>query len=269
MLAYIYINDYFMPTLDELHALAATCPYQFPSPQQADPNGTGLIAIGGDLAVNTLLSAYLQGLFPWFDDNEPIAWWSPEPRCVINPISFRPANSLKRRAKTSDWTVSLNHAFDDVIEACSLPRAYTTDTWIHNGMKRAYRQLHQLGVAFSIEVWQNTKNDRTLIGGLYGLKISEMVFGESMFHTQTDASKIAFWVLNKLGVHTQVALIDCQLENPHLMSLGATVIKRHTFLSQLQEHTAKDAATDWARLRFCQPTSWLLAPSTPQPLLND
>lgn len=205
------------------------CNYIFPEPKEADPEGLGLVAIGGDLSPQTLLSAYSQGLFPWFNEDEPIAWWSPEPRCVLDPKSFSASKSLKRLAKSSHWTWSINNAFEEVIHACSLPRSYSEDTWIHNEMIEAYTQIHELGYAHSFEVWE----DNALIGGLYGLKIGQIYFGESMFHLKSNASKIAFWALNHFCQYTGIKLIDCQLPNPHLQSLGAGVIPRAEFLSFL------------------------------------
>lgn len=207
--------------------------YVFPEPSLVDPEGLGLVAMGGDLAPQTLLSAYSQGLFPWFNEDEPIAWWCPEPRCVLDPTTFEPSKSLKRLVKSSKWHWSVNHAFEEVIHACSLPRSYANDTWIHDEMIDAYTHLHELGYAHSIEVW----DDEVLIGGLYGLKIGQLYFGESMFHTQSNASKVAFWALNRFCQQTNVQLIDCQLPNPHLQSLGAAIMPRDAFLEVLNDLT--------------------------------
>lgn len=218
------------------------CNYLFPEPDEADPEGLGLVAIGADLAPQTLLSAYSQGLFPWFNEDEPIAWWSPEPRCVLDPSSFTPSKSLRRLAKASSWHWSVNSAFEEVIHACSLPRSYTEDTWIHEEMIQAYTELHKLGYAHSFEVWE----DQSLIGGLYGLKIGQIYFGESMFHRQSNASKIAFWALNNFCQHTAVALIDCQLPNPHLQSLGAGIMPRQLFLTRLKDWVSRPSL-QWSR----------------------
>lgn len=207
------------------------CNYLFPDPNEADPDGYGLVAIGGDLTPQTLLSAYSQGLFPWFNEDEPIAWWCPEPRCVLDPSCYSPSKSLKRLAKSSRWRWSVNNAFEEVIHACSLPRSYSNDTWIHDEMIEAYNKIHELGYAHSIEVW----DDEQLIGGLYGLKIGQIYYGESMFHRQSNASKIAFWALNIFCQQTGVQLIDCQLPNPHLQSLGAGIMPRKDFLKILRE----------------------------------
>ena len=208
--------------------------YDFPDPTSIDPEGVGLVAVGGDLASDTLISAYAQGLFPWFNEDEPIAWWCPEPRCVVVPSDYQPSKSLRKQARRERWQLTLNQAFDDVIRACSLPRSdglpEGEHTWIHEEMIEAYTNLHAQGFAHSIEVW----NDQgQLIGGLYGLKLGGIYFGESMFHCASNASKLAFWGLMQLCEQSQVALVDCQLPNDHLMSLGATTVPRAEFLTQL------------------------------------
>jgi len=208
--------------------------YEFPDPISIDPDGIGIVAMGGDLAPQTLISAYAQGLFPWFNENEPIAWWCPDPRCVMVPTAYKPSKSLRKQAGRARWQLTLNQAFDDVIHACSLPRSdglpEGEHTWIHEEMIEAYTELHVHGFAHSIEVWDEKG---TLIGGLYGLKIGSIYFGESMFHRTSNASKIAFWGLMRLCEQSNVALVDCQLPNDHLISLGATTLPRPNFLAQL------------------------------------
>ena len=215
------------------------CPYLFPEPSVADPDGLGLVAIGGDLSPETLLAAYSQGLFPWFNEDEPIAWWSPEPRCILDPSSYAASKSLTRLAKSSTWHWSINSAFEEVIHACSLPRSYAKDTWIHEEMIEAYTELHELGYAHSFEVWE----DDTLIGGLYGLKIGKIYFGESMFHHKSNASKVAFWALNNFCQFSNVKLIDCQLPNPHLQSLGAGIMPREPFLQTLSKLVVQSSSS--------------------------
>ena len=213
--------------------------YDFPDPMSVDPDGIGLVAMGGDLAPETILSAYAQGLFPWFNEDDPIAWWCPDPRCIIAPISYKPSKSLRKQAKNSRWQLTLNQAFDAVIRSCSLPRCEhhhddsteNAHTWIHDEMIKAYTELHRYGFAHSIEVWDE---ESQLIGGLYGLKIGSIYFGESMFHTASNASKLAFWGLMRLCEQSNVELVDCQLPNDHLMSLGATTLARPEFLTQLE-----------------------------------
>lgn len=210
--------------------------YNFPNPVEVDPDGIGIVAVGADLAPETLISAYAQGLFPWFNEDEPIAWWCPEPRCVIVPTDYRPSKSLVKQAKRERWQLTLNQAFDEVIHACSLPRCDGIEdgahSWIHDEMIEAYTELHAHGFAHSIEIWDASGQ---LIGGLYGLKIGNIYFGESMFHRASNASKMAFWGLMRLCEQSKVALVDCQLPNDHLMSLGATTLPRTGFLSQLDK----------------------------------
>ena len=220
--------------------------YNFPNPATVDPDGIGIVAVGGDLASETLISAYAQGLFPWFNEDEPIVWWSPEPRCVIVPTDYQPSKSLRRQAKRERWQLTLNQDFDQVIRACSLPRCDGLDdqqpegehTWIHDEMIDAYTELHAHGFAHSIEVWDDQQQ---LIGGLYGLKIGSIYFGESMFHRASNASKLAFWGLMRLCEQSNVTRVDCQLPNEHLMSLGATTLPRADFLTQLDSLIASRA----------------------------
>ncbi len=219
--------------------------YDFPNPISIDPDGLGIIAIGGDLAPETLISAYAQGLFPWFNEDEPIAWWCPEPRCVMVPTDYQPSKSLRKQANSARWQVTLNQAFDDVIHACSLPRSdglpEGEHTWIHDEMIEAYTELHAQGFAHSIEVWDDKGQ---LVGGLYGLKIGRIYFGESMFHRASNASKLAFWGLMRLCEQSHVTLVDCQLPNDHLMSLGAVTLPRADFLVQL-DTLISDGSVKW------------------------
>lgn len=228
-----------IPSLASLHTLADACPYDFQNAAlMADSDG--FLGTGADLSAATLLHAYRSGVFPWFDADDPICWWSPSTRCVIKPDAFTPSKSLVRTAKKQPWTLTTNLVFDDVIDACSQPRHYTSDTWIHDEMKMAYGELHRLGVAVSVEIWAGTPLDGELIGGLYGVNIGAIFCGESMFHRQTDASKVAFWGLMKLCQQTGIALVDCQLENPHLMSLGASLMPRSEFLQTLKALVRQD-----------------------------
>ena len=245
-----------------LSQILASNLFEFPNPIEVDPQHTGLIAMGADLAPATLISAYCQGMFPWFNDDEPIAWWCPEPRCVIAPSDYNPSKSLRRTAQKNDWQITLNQSFKEVIKNCSLPRSYSEDTWIHEEMRDAYLSLHELGFAHSIEVWQvgDYEDDRQLIGGLYGLKIGSIYFGESMFHHVTDASKMAFWALMRLCEVSDMPLVDCQLPNPHLMSLGAQTLERSEFL-QLLPTLTHQLSIDWQTNNF--------APTTCQSLLTD
>jgi leucyl/phenylalanyl-tRNA---protein transferase len=214
----------------------------FPNPLEVDPEGNGLICIGANLAPATLYEAYTHGLFPWFSEGEPICWWSPEPRCIIRPFDYKPSKSLLRTMKKFDYTITVNRAFEQVIRACSMPRSYTAETWISEEIIDGYQQLFQLGYAYSVEVWQ----DDRLVGGLYGVSIGQACFGESMFSTQTDVSKMAFYVLMLIGQEHQMPWIDCQLVNDHLLSLGARTLSRQDYLNSLQD-VINGARVNWKK----------------------
>ncbi|MCE6007160.1 leucyl/phenylalanyl-tRNA--protein transferase [Acinetobacter soli] len=205
--------------------------YVFPDPVEADPEGQGLICIGADLEPSTLFEAYTHGLFPWFNEGDPICWWSPDPRCVIYPEQYRPSKSLIRSMKKYDYQVTINRAFEQVVRACALPRNYTNDTWISEDIVQGYVELFKAGYGYSVEVWQEDQ----LVGGLYGVSIGKGCFGESMFSTRTDASKMAFYTLMLIGQEHQVRWIDCQLVNDHLLSLGACTLSRQDYLKSLQD----------------------------------
>lgn len=225
-----------------MRSLPYPCTYDFPNPLDCD-NDDGLIGIGADLSPQTLRYAYAHGFFPWFNEGDPIMWWSPNPRCVIYPHTFSPSKSLARKLKNSDWILTVNRDFLAVIQGCSDARAYSEGTWITDDMITAYYDLHRLGDAVSIEVWQQDD----LIGGLYGVKLGQAFFGESMFHTVTDASKLAFFGLMKLCELSNFAWVDCQLPNPHLLSLGASVISRNEFLTDLPKQVFKPSC-NWSPL---------------------
>ncbi|MEI2511380.1 leucyl/phenylalanyl-tRNA--protein transferase [Acinetobacter soli] len=205
--------------------------YVFPDPVEADPEGQGLICIGADLEPSTLFEAYTHGLFPWFNEGDPICWWSPDPRCVIYPEQYRPSKTLIRSMKKYDYQVTINRAFEQVVRACALPRNYTNDTWISEDIVQGYVELFKAGYGYSVEVWQEDQ----LVGGLYGVSIGKGCFGESMFSTHTDASKMAFYTLMLIGQEHQVRWIDCQLVNDHLLSLGACTLSRQDYLKSLQD----------------------------------
>ncbi len=220
-------------------------PSQFPDIKHVDDDG--LLAYGGDLSPKTLLMAYKNGIFPWYneEDRVPILWWSPEPRCVINPQLFEASRSLKKTLKSARFTVTVDQCFLRVICACSAPRTYADSTWINQSIINSYNELHKQGVAHSIEVWNV---DKELVGGLYGLNLGQLFFGESMFSTETDASKVAFAFLMKVCASWNFPIVDCQLPNDHLMSLGAYTIPRTEFLSLLARY--RDQTTpDWQILK--------------------
>ncbi len=201
----------------------------FPALEKALAEPDGLLAIGGCLTERRLLNAYRQGIFPWYGRGEPILWWSPNPRTVVFPDKLHVSQSLRKTLRKAVYSVSFDQAFNAVIDACAKPRASDSGTWISNDIKHAYRQLHQSGIAHSVETWHNGE----LVGGLYGLAIGQVFFGESMFHARTDASKVAFAGLVGQLLAWDYQLIDCQVYNPHLASLGAEEIPRSHFKALL------------------------------------
>ena len=217
--------------------------YIFPNPIDVDPEGEGLICIGADLSPSTLFEAYTHSLFPWFAEGEPICWWSPEPRCIIRPEDYHPSKSLIRNMKKLDYKITVNRAFENVIRSCSLPRSYANETWISEDIIQGYCALFDEGYAYSVEVWDQ---DDVLVGGLYGVTIGKGCFGESMFSTKTDVSKMAFYTLMLIGKENQLPWIDCQLVNDHLLSLGACTISRQDYLKSLQD-VIKSPNIDWKK----------------------
>jgi leucyl/phenylalanyl-tRNA--protein transferase len=198
-----------------------------------DPNG--LLAAGADLSPQRLISAYRQGIFPWFNAGDPILWWSPDPRMVLLPDQLRISRSLAKTLRHANYSVRLDTAFDQVIAACAVaPRAGQSGTWIVPAMQAAYLRLHALGYAHSVETWREGK----LIGGLYGIAIGGAFFGESMFSRVTDASKIALAHLCKHLIAREFGIIDCQMETTHLKSFGARPIPRDDFLARVASRVA-------------------------------
>lgn len=207
-------------------------PIQFPPTDTALDDPDGLLAAGGALTPAWLLAAYRRGIFPWYSDDQPILWWSPDPRMVLFPEELKVRRSLAKRLRNGGFSTSLDRAFAAVIEACAETRAAHEGTWITAEMRHAYLALHRLGHAHSVEVWR----EEELVGGLYGVAIGRMFFGESMFSRERDASKIA---LVALARHLQAAgggLIDCQMHTAHLASLGARDIARDSFLDYLEQY---------------------------------
>jgi len=220
----------------------------FPPISQALDEPNGLLAFGADLSAQRLFSAYSQGIFPWFSDDEPLLWWSPNPRAIIELDDFLCTKSLRKLARKQLYTVTLNKAFERVIHACAdIPRTNphtqetSQDTWITQDMQKAYVYLHQLGLAHSVEVWDGD----TLVGGLYGVGVGKVYCGESMFHTKSNTSKLAMLALVEHMKHHQMAFIDCQLPTDHLASLGAKSISRNEFIEKLQanNHTLSEAGS--------------------------
>lgn len=196
-----------------------------------EPNG--LLAFGGDLSAERLLLAYSSGIFPWFSQDEPIMWWSPDPRGILPLEHFKCSKSLKKFARNCDYKITINNAFEQVIDICaSIPRN-DSGTWITADMINAYKNLHILGHAHSVEVW----NENILVGGLYGIIVGKVFCGESMFHKATNASKLAMLALVELLKSQKAEFIDCQMQNPHLATLGCIEIPRSKFLTLLAEQS--------------------------------
>jgi leucyl/phenylalanyl-tRNA--protein transferase len=204
-------------------------PHSFPHVESALREPDGLLAAGGDLSGERLLAAYTSGIFPWYEDGQPILWWSPDPRCVLRPEDFRVSRRLRQYQCRSRFEVSFNQAFDRVIRACAGRRRDQQGTWITPGMIAAYEQLHVDGWAHSVEIWAETD----LVGGLYGLSIGSVFFGESMFSHRDHASKFAMLALCQVLARSEFVLLDCQVVSPHLIALGATQIPRRDFTAIL------------------------------------
>ena len=203
----------------------------FPPVEQALEEPNGLLAAGGDLSPGRLVDAYSRGIFPWFGDDEPILWWSPDPRMVLFPSELKVSRSLRKTLKKGGYEVRLDTAFRQVMEACAEPRDGQPGTWIVPAIIDAYCRLHDLGLAHSAETWV----DGELAGGLYGVALGRMFYGESMFTRVSDASKIAFVHLVRQLERKGFGLIDCQMKTAHLASLGAREISRAEFLARLTD----------------------------------
>lgn len=187
--------------------------------------------MGGDLTPQRLLEAYRKGIFPWFNEGEPILWWSPDPRMVLFPDELRISRSLSKELKKSNYQIRTDHRFSEVMRACAAPRKGQAGTWIHPEMIAAYTTLHEMKFAHSVEMWM----DGELVGGLYGIALGKIFFGESMFSRTPNASKIAFVHLVRQVQEWGFGLIDCQVKTDHLASLGAREIPRATFAQYLSE----------------------------------
>lgn len=203
----------------------------FPALESALLEPNGLLCAGGDLSPQRLLNAYQHGIFPWYASGEPILWWSPDPRMVLDPAAFRISRSLRRCLRAGRYQVTLDRDFAAVIRACAeVPRAGQDGSWISRAMQHAYGELAQLGFAHSVETWI----DGRLVGGLYGIAIGRMFYGESMFSQATDASKIAAAHLARFLEGEGYGMIDCQMKTAHLASLGAREIPRAVFMARLR-----------------------------------
>ncbi len=204
---------------------------QFPDVALALREPDGLLAAGGDLSPARIIAAYRQGIFPWYSEGQPILWWSPDPRSVLFPEHLKISRSLRKTLNKNRFRVTFDSAFPQIIEGCAAPRRGESGTWITAGIKQAYQQLHEAGVAHSVECWENGE----LAGGLYGVAIGQVFFGESMFSRRSDASKVAFVHLVEMLREWNFGLIDCQVATRHLASLGAVSIPRIQFVKILRK----------------------------------
>ncbi len=216
----------------------------FPPLENALHEPNGLLAVGGDLSPERLINAYQKGIFPWFNEQEPILWWSPDPRMVLFPGELKISRSLNKSIKKNNYKIRTDYRFNDVMHACAAPRKNQTGTWIHPEMIAAYTTLHNIGLAHSVETWVNDE----LVGGLYGVALGKVFFGESMFSRSPDASKIAFIHLVRQLIRWDFILIDCQVKTAHLASLGAREIPRIEFSQLLSKWT--EHATSSEQWRF-------------------
>ncbi len=216
---------------------------KFPETSQALEDPNGLLAAGGTLDKETLLSAYQSGIFPWFEDNSPILWWSPNPRCILQPEGFAPSKSLKKKARKGGFEIRIDSCFEEVIDNCKrVHRKKQRGTWITNEMRDAYIELHHSGFAHSIECFTSDH----LVAGLYGVSLGNLFFGESMFQRETDCSKLALVGLVQIMKENKSKMIDCQVSNPHLLSLGATEVTREKFLDLLHKGLL-EKPIDWKK----------------------
>ncbi|MBV2236058.1 MAG: leucyl/phenylalanyl-tRNA--protein transferase [Sterolibacterium sp.] len=215
----------------------------FPPVAQALREPNGLLCAGADLSVARLLAAYQRGIFPWYSAGEPLLWWSPDPRMVLFPDEFKISRSLAKTLRNAHYEVRLDTQFAQVMSECAAPRRQQAGTWISREMQTAYTQLHELGHAHSVEVWIDDK----LAGGLYGVALGRVFYGESMFSHQRDTSKIALAHLCRFLEQQGFVMIDCQMKTAHLASLGAREISRSQFLARLAEAVSGNSLADSGR----------------------
>lgn len=214
----------------------------FPPADRALRDPDGLLAVGGDLSRDRLISAYRKGIFPWFNPGQPVLWWSPDPRAVLFPAEFHASRSLRRTLRRGHFHFSLDRAFPAVMRACAeTPRRGQAGTWITEDMFAAYCDLHDAGYAHSVEVW----NGQQLVGGIYGVALGRIFFGESMFSHESNASKAALCVLINEMQQREFVMLDCQVASEHLTTLGSRDIPRRQFLQVLAEHAQHDHAGSW------------------------
>ena len=219
--------------------LETSNPELFPDTNYALEEPDGLLALGGDLSIKRLTSAYQKGIFPWYSDGQPIMWWSPNPRSVLTPETIHISRSMRKTLKQNWFEVTFDKDFANVIYKCATARS--EGTWITAEMQQAYIDLHYQGIAHSVEVWVQEK----LVGGLYGIALDKVFFGESMFSEKTDVSKIAFIKLGQKLQADGFKLIDCQVESEHLTSLGAELIARNEFNNLLHSYCKTSKNSNW------------------------
>lgn len=226
------------------HFLLQDSNYVFPHPYLADKDG--FLAMGGDLSPERILSAYQFGIFPWYNDNTPILWFSTHPRLILYPEKLKVSKSMNQLLKKDAFRITIDTVFEKVITACALKKRNDQDgTWITDSLKDSFIKLHELGYAHSVEVWDNNE----LVGGLYGLAMGKIFYGESMFANRSNASKYGFIKLIKLLKEKSFTLIDCQQDTPHLRSFGAELIKKESFFNALKANSFEEVNykkwTDW------------------------
>jgi len=226
-MASMFDEEYLIPPLSDYS-------YSFPNPRFASDEG--LLAYGGDLSSSRILTAYRNGIFPWYSEGDPILWWSPDPRLLLYPKDFKVRKSFRRVLRNGGFSVTFDHCFSEVIRYCAtVPREGQHGSWILPEMQEAYIRLHQEGFAHSVEVHREGE----LVGGLYGISMGKAFFGESMFSLVSDASKVAFKALSDVLGHRGYDFIDCQMETEHMVRLGAQTVSRNRFLDLLEETLCK------------------------------
>ncbi len=252
--------------MQRLHVLKTSERLYFPSTQDALREPNGLLCVGGDLSLERLILAYRSGIFPWFSKNDPILWWSPDPRMIFRTELLTPNSRTQRILKKLPWQLSADNAFNRVIRACAEPRPEQNGTWIDPRMIDAYEKLHHAGIAHSIEVWEHKPGESQLIGGIYGLCIGRVFFGESMFSRKSNASKAALFALAKALHLWHCPIIDAQVESAHLLSLGAEIVPRNFFVEQIQTLCVQTTPnTNWRQsfpIQFAAELSQTLTAST-------
>ncbi len=231
-------------------------PEDFPAVEFALRDPDGLLAVGGDLTVTRLLAAYRRGIFPWYSEGQPILWWSPDPRMVLFPERLHVSRSLRKTLRRNRFRLTVDHDFEAVIRGCAAPRREEPGTWITEEMRRAYIRLHRAGHAHSVEVWEGER----LVGGLYGVAIGRVFFGESMFSRVSDASKAGFAGFVRQLAAAGFELIDCQVYSAHLASLGAETIPRQRFTALLDRLCATPSPVTQWRQALPETASLLPAP---------